>query len=116
MKNKEELRREIVDLEWRALPFFERWAYPKEVWLHRKYYLKKRLRAEKWQSMHLKNLSVILLILAVIVLIHPALEWQLAILFLIASASMYMTEILLKRRLKCIQQALRLKKKLKQRR
>ena len=113
MNDKEELRREIVDLEWRALPFFEKWAYPKEVWLHRKYNLKKRLRAEKWQSMHVKNLGLILMALSIVGFVHPGLKWQVALLFLIASGSMFATEVLLKRRLHCIKQALHLKKKLK---
>lgn len=114
MKDKEELRKEIVELKWRTLPFFERCITSRSDCQNNKFQLKKRHQIEKWQSRHIKNIAIILLILAILPMINPIAGIELAVFLVLASTSLFIVEHMLRKRRYYFQKALKLKRKLKQ--
>ena len=110
---KEELREEIIDLKWRALPYYERLAYSREFCKGKTIHLKEQMRAQKWQVRHTKTIILVLLAAAIFTMFYSNTSWQLSA-FLGSSAIVLIAiELILEKRLQLLKKAVILRKKLK---
>ena len=114
MEKRDKIQKEILDLKWHALPYYERWAYPKELLKQKKFYLKKRLRAQKWEVQYTRNLALILALFALASIAIPAVSWNITLFLAVSAVVIYWVEMLMKRRLQRIERAKELKKKIKE--
>lgn len=113
MSRRDELIEEMIECEWQSLPYFERWAYPKSTWRDRKFHLKKRLHAQKWEVQYTQTLAIILSICAITSFFFPDTNWSLTLFLGLAAVAVYGVEVLMKYRLKKIKQVKKLRKKIK---
>ena len=99
---KEELREEIIDLKWRALPYYERLAYNREICKGKTLQLRELLRAQKWQVRHTKTIILVLFVASIFTLFYPNTSCQLSV-FLGSSAMVLIAiDLILEKRLQLL--------------
>jgi len=110
---RDELKERILDLKWHALPYYERWAYPRKLCKEKNLHLKRQWRAQRWHAIHVKIMAVLLVMFAIGTFFYPDTGWQLSAFFFVSAVVLSLVEIVLQRRLRMLSKAAKLRKKLK---
>jgi len=112
---KKELKNEILNLRWGALPIYERLVYSREICKEKNIHLEDQLNAQKWQAQRNTVLAILLLVFSLLSLLYPATNWQLFSFLIASSATLLIIESALRKRIKLLKKAVKLRKKLRHR-
>ena len=113
LMGKKEIKNEILQLKWNALPVYDRIAYSQEICKEKKIPLKDQLNAQKWQARHNKLIAFASLFLSILSAFHPQINWQLSLFLFSSAVALIAVEILFSNRMRMLKKAVKLRKKLK---
>lgn len=111
--NKKEIKSEIRELKWRALPIADRLMYSKAICKEKKINLTEQLNIQKFNVGYTRNLFLFCMMLALVGPFVDSINWQLQALFISATFVAFVTKREMKRRLQSLKEAMLLAEKLK---